>query len=342
MNMRYLLLMQKYNVQERFTTAFFYLCIDKIYRTMTLQQMEYIVALDKYRHFVLAAEACGVTQPTLSAMIQKLEEELDVKIFSRDRKNITPTSIGEKIIRQAKIALNETQKIKEVVADESSNMNGNLRIGILPTIAPYLVPDFIYYFRKSYPNVNLFIDEKENRSLIQDLRFGNLDIAITTPPEAHANILEIPVYVEKFVAYFSETCSKARQMIVNGNLPPEQMWILKEGHCIPNGGINLCENKDIGNHIYEAGSIDTLIKIVDRNGGYTIIPELHISTLNEKQKENIQTLNVNPPAQRTVSILIKDDFIRERIVNAVLDTIKAIIPSHMMDERFKTLAIKLR
>lgn len=342
MNMRYLLLMQKYNAQERFTTAFFYLCIDKIYRTMTLQQMEYIVALDKYRHFVLAAEACGVTQPTLSAMIQKLEEELDVKIFSRDRKNITPTSIGEKIIRQAKIALNETQKIKEVVADESSNMNGNLRIGILPTIAPYLVPDFIYYFRKSYPNVNLFIDEKENRSLIQDLRFGNLDIAITTPPEAHANILEIPVYVEKFVAYFSETCSKARQMIVNGNLPPEQMWILKEGHCIPNGGINLCENKDIGNHIYEAGSIDTLIKIVDRNGGYTIIPELHISTLNEKQKENIQTLNVNPPAQRTVSILIKDDFIIERIVNAVLDTIKAIIPSHMMDERFKTLAIKLR
>lgn len=342
MNMRYLLLMQKYNAQERFTTAFIYLCIDKIYRTMTLQQMEYIVALDKYRHFVLAAEACGVTQPTLSAMIQKLEEELDVKIFSRDRKNITPTSIGEKIIRQAKIALNETQKIKEVVADESSNMNGNLRIGILPTIAPYLVPDFIYYFRKSYPNVNLFIDEKENRSLIQDLRFGNLDIAITTPPEAHANILEIPVYVEKFVAYFSETCSKARQMIVNGNLPPEQMWILKEGHCIPNGGINLCENKDIGNHIYEAGSIDTLIKIVDRNGGYTIIPELYISTLNEKQKENIQTLNVNPPAQRTVSILIKDDFIRERIVNAVLDTIKAIIPSHMMDERFKTLAIKLR
>lgn len=112
---------------------------------MTLQQMEYIVALDKYRHFVLAAEACGVTQPTLSAMIQKLEEELDVKIFSRDRKNISPTRIGEKIIRQAKIALNETQRIKEVVADESTSMNGNVRIGILPTIAPYLIPDFIYH-----------------------------------------------------------------------------------------------------------------------------------------------------------------------------------------------------
>ena len=310
---------------------------------MTLQQMEYIVALDKYRHFVLAAEACGVTQPTLSAMIQKLEEELDVKIFSRDRKNISPTRIGEKIIRQAKIALNETQRIKEVVADESTSMNGNVRIGILPTIAPYLIPDFIYHFRHPSGILCLFIDEKENKSLIQDLRFGNLDIAITTPPEAHANILEIPVYVEKFVAYFSEDCcSKVRQMIVNGNLPPEQMWILKEGHCIPNGGINLCEDKEIGNHIYEAGSIDTLIKIVDRNGGYTIIPELHISTLSEKQKGNIQVLNVNPPAQRTVSILIKDDFIRERMVNAVLDTMKAIIPSHMIDERFNRLSIKLR
>lgn len=309
---------------------------------MTLQQMEYIVALDKYRHFVLAAEACGVTQPTLSAMIQKLEEELDVKIFSRDRKNISPTAIGEKIIRQARIALNETQRIREVVADESSSMNGSLRIGILPTIAPYLVPDFIYHFRNTYPNVNLSIDEKENKSLVQDLRFGNLDIAITTPPEAQANILEIPVYVEKFVAYFSERCSKARQIIANSNLPPEHMWILKEGHCLPNSGINFCKNKDIGNHIYEAGSIDTLIKIVDKNGGYTIIPELHISTLNEEQKKNIQTLDVNPPAQRNVSILIKDDFIRERMVNAVLDTIKAIIPAHMMDERFNRLSIKLR
>ena len=120
------------------------------------------------------------------------------------------------------------------------------------------------------------------------------------------------------------------------------MWILKEGHCLPNSGINFCKNKDIGNHIYEAGSIDTLIKIVDKNGGYTIIPELHISTLNEEQKKNIQTLDVNPPAQRNVSILIKDDFIRERMVNAVLDTIKAIIPAHMMDERFNRLSIKLR
>lgn len=309
---------------------------------MNLQQMEYIVALDKYRHFVLAAEACGVTQPTLSAMIQKLEEELDVKIFSRDRKNIAPTAIGKKIIRQAQIALNESQRIKELVSDETDSMKGSLRIGILPTIAPYIVPDFIYHFRNAHPDVNLFIDEKENASLVRELRFGNIDIAISTLPEDREGILDIPVYVEKFVAYFSSKCSQAQKIIASGSLPAEQMWILKEGHCVPDGSMNFCKNKDVGNHIYEAGSIDTLVKIVDRNGGYTIIPELHTAYLSENQKENVIPLNVTPPAQRCISMLIKDDFIRERAVNAVLETLKSIIPSHMITERLKKHVIRLR
>ena len=283
---------------------------------MNLQQMEYIVALDKYRHFVLAAEACGVTQPTLSAMIQKLEEELDVKIFSRDRRNVAPTAIGQKIIRQAQIALNESQRIKELVSDETGTMTGSLRIGILPTIAPYLVPDFIHKFRDMHPDVDLSIDEKENASLVRELRFGNIDIAISTMPED--------------------------KIIASGSLPAEQMWILKEGHCVPNGSMNFCKNKDIGNHIYEAGSIETLVRIVDRNGGYTIIPELHIPFLSDSQKENVVHLNVTPPAQRCVSILIKDDFIRERAVNAVLETMKSIIPDYMMEERLRKHKIKLR
>lgn len=149
---------------------------------MNLQQMEYIVALDKYRHFVLAAEACGVTQPTLSAMIQKLEEELDVKIFERSRRSVIPTSIGVKIIRQAQTALNETQRIKEVVADETGAMNGSLHIGIVPTIAPYIVPDFIYHFQHTYPNMKLHLDERDNKGLLQELAYGNLDMIMTTSP----------------------------------------------------------------------------------------------------------------------------------------------------------------
>lgn len=309
---------------------------------MTLQQMEYVVALDKYRHFVLAAEACGITQPTLSAMIQKLEEELDVKIFNRDRKNISPTNIGEKIIRQVQIALNESQRIREIVADETDSMNGTLRIGVLPTIAPYIVPDFIFHFSKSFPNVKLFIDEKESKALMLDLRFGNIDMAICTEPEDMGNMLSIPVYTEKFVAYFSNKCSKAREIISSGRLPADHMWILKEGHCALNGTQGFCHDMNVGNRIYEAGGIDTLIRIVDRNGGYTIIPELHLGFLSEGQKENTAYLNMDTPTQRCVSILIKEDFIRERILNAVLDTLKAIIPSHMVEERIKKGNIRLR
>lgn len=309
---------------------------------MTLQQMEYIVALDKYRHFVLAAESCGVTQPTLSALIQKLEEELDVKIFNRNRKQVTPTDIGEKIIRQARTALNEVYRIREVVADETSTTNGNLRIGILPTIAPYLVPDLIHHFRKSFPNVNLYIDEKENESLVKDLELGNIDMAITTLPESSKGLLEIPVYVERFVAYFSEKCSKAQQFISKGEIPAEQIWILKEGHCLPHSGLNLCKNGQFGNHIYQAGSIETLIRIVDKNGGYTIIPELHLRFLNDKQKEKVLPLQVNPPAQRQVSLLVKEDFVRERMMQAVLDVLQQIIPEEMMDSRIKKHAVRLR
>lgn len=159
------------------------------------------------------------------------------------------------------MALNETQRIKEVVADETDRMNGSLRIGVLPTVAPYLVPDFIYHFRKAYPHVSLFIDEREKEALLQGLKYGNLDMVLSTSPEeADARILEIPVYTEKFVAYLSEQCDQAKDCLANGTLPPEQMWILKEGHCMPHSGMNFCQNKDIGNHIYEAGSIETLIK----------------------------------------------------------------------------------
>lgn len=308
---------------------------------MTLQQMEYIVALNKHRHFVLAAEACGVTQPTLSAMIQKLEEELQVKIFNRDRNNISPTSVGAKIIKQAQVALNEARRVKEVVADEAETMSGSVRIGVLPTIAPYVVPDFIYHFREAYPQVDLFVDEKASKSLLQDLRYGNLDMALTTTPIDMEGLLEVTVYVERFVAYFSNLCSKAQELMLSGELPVEHMWILKEGHCAANGAQSFCKNKEKGNHIYEAGSIETLVRIVDRNGGYTVVPELHLNFLTEQQRQHTAIIRNDPLAKRFVSLVVREDFVRERMLNAVLEVLKQIIPQHMLQSRMNRLPIKL-
>ena len=233
-------------------------------------------------------------------------------------------------------------RIKEIVADETDSMSGHLRLGVLPTIAPYIVPGFILHFSRSYPDVTLSIDEKESKTLLQDLRYGNLDMALTTTPDDMSRLLEIPVYVENFVAYFSDACSRARDLIAGGNLPADHIWILKEGHCVPDGLQDLCTNMAKGNHIYEAGSIDTLIRIVDSNGGYTIIPELHLDFLSERQKENVVRLNVDPPAQRRVSLVIKEDFVRERILNAVISTLKSVLPPHMLEEGIRKKSVRLR
>jgi len=308
---------------------------------MTLQQMEYIVALNKYRHFVLAAESCGITQPTLSAMILKLEDELEVRIFNRSNKQVSPTPIGEKIIRQAQTILNEMQRVKEVIADEVDSTKGTLKMGIVPTVAPYVIPDFIYHFRKNYPEVNLYIDEMKSKILFDELRMGNIDIGIGIGPQAEADILEIPLFTEKFLLYFSKNCARVAKSFLPGDLASEQMWILKEGHCIKDAAFSFCKSRAMGHHVYEAGSIDTLIKIVDKNGGYTIIPELHRQFLLPHQQEQVKPISGTVATTRTTSLFIKSDYIRERMLNAIANTIQLVIPKELMNERILKFGIKL-
>ena len=308
---------------------------------MTIQQMEYIVALNKHRHFVIAAESCGITQPTLSAMIQKLEDELEVKIFERSNKSVTPTQIGIKVIQQAQTVINEMQRVKEVISDETGTMKGTLKIGIVPTVAPYIVPDFIYEFRKAFPDVNLYIDEMKARVVLEEIKQGNLDAAIAIGPLHESNILEIPLFTEKFVLYFSEHCTKSFTEYTPSLLSSEQMWILKEGHCIKDAAFSFCKSRAMGQHIYEAGSIDTLVKIVDRNGGYTIIPELHKKFLTQEQLKQVHPIEGVTATTRSISMFIKNDYIRERMLNAIGNTIKQIIPKEMLDEHLLKFGIKL-
>ena len=308
---------------------------------MTLQQMEYIVALNKYRHFVLAAESCHITQPTLSAMIQKLEDELEVKIFDRSNKSVTPTQIGIKIIQQAQTIINEIQRVKEVIADETGTMKGTLKIGIVPTVAPYIVPDFIYEFRQAFPEVNLYIDEMKSRVVMEEVRMGNIDAAIAIGPRDENDLLEIPLYKENFVLYFSTHCKNPITEITPDNLSTEHMWILKEGHCIKDAAFSFCKSRAAGQHIYEAGSIDTLIKIVDKNGGYTIIPELHKNFLTPEQLNHVRPIEGVTATTRSISMFIKNDYIRERMLNAIGDTIKRIIPRNMIDEHLLKFGVKL-
>ena len=308
---------------------------------MTLQQLEYVIALDKTRHFVRAAELCGVTQPTLSAMIQKLEDELDCKIFDRSRQPIEPTEIGKKIIGQALVIVYQANQLKESVRNEKETLTGTLTLAIIPTVAPYLLPRFIASFRNLYPDIELKVSELHTETIIEKLRIAEIDMAILSTPLDDPKILEVPLYYEKFVAYISpKEPIYDRTELSAKDMPLDKLWVLEEGHCLRNQVFNFCHEMPHHNSIYEAGSIDTLVKIVDVNGGYTIIPELHIELLNETQKLNLRNI-VKPEATREISVVIRHDYVREGMLNAVAECLKQIIPNHMLDARLKKFAIHI-
>jgi len=307
---------------------------------MTLQQLEYIVALDKTRHFVRAAETCRVTQPTLSAMIQKLEEELSCQIFDRSSHPIMPTEVGTIIISQAQVILFHVKQLNENVLAQKNSLSGSLSLAIIPTVAPYLLPGIISLFRKNHPDISLKIAETRTESIIQKLQMAEIDMAILSTPLDDPKILEVPLYYEKFAAYISpnEPIYEKQEISIN-EMPPDHLWVLEEGHCLRNQVLNFCGSKT-HTSVYEAGSIDTLVKIVDMNGGYTIIPELHIDLLSETQKQNLRKI-VRPEATREISLVIRHDYVREGLMNAVAETVKQLIPSHMIDTRLKKFSIKL-
>jgi LysR family transcriptional regulator, hydrogen peroxide-inducible genes activator len=308
---------------------------------MTLQQLEYIVALNKYRHFVSASEHCGVAQPTLSLMIKKIETELDVIIFDRSKHPIEPTKIGQCIIEQAEITLREMNKIQGIVSYDKEKLSGPLRIGVIPTLSSYLVPDFIYHYTQNYPKVELSITEMNTKNLIHALQNESIDLFIAATPLEIDDCFEIPLYYEKFVAYHSEASPiSSMDHLSAETMPRENLWILEQGHCLRDQTFNFCKESVAFNQIFEAGSIETLIRIVDKNGGYSIIPELHIPFLTERQQKNIQEIS-SPPAIREISIVIKNNFIKEKLINTVSDTVKNIIPEAMLDQRLKQFAIKL-
>lgn len=308
---------------------------------MTLQQLEYIVAVDKYRHFVNAAEACGITQSTLSSMIQKLENELDVQIFDRNSHPTRPTLAGEAIIRQAKITLFNASQLKEMVLSDKEKESGEIRLGIIPTVAPYILPKLFKTIHATYPQIRLRVFEARTAAIIDRLERAELDMALLATPLNNNELLEIPIYYERFSAYVSpEDPLYQKAEVESHQLPTERLWLLQEGHCLRNQVLNICEQKSGYSATYEAGSIDTLVKIVDENGGYTIIPELHIELLHPRHQQNVKRLS-NPEPVREISIVVRKDYVRERLLNIMATSIRKIIPEHMVNERLKKYAIKL-
>ena len=303
--------------------------------------MEYIVAIDTYRHFVKAAESCGVSQSTLSTLLKKLEEELDTIIFDRNIHPLSPTPAGEKIIAQARVILFNVQQLREMTLSEKQQSSGEVKIAVIPTVAPYIVPKLFKRLTEDSPGLQPHIFELQTPEILVKLSRAEIDMAIMATPLEQPNLLEVPLYYEKLVMYISpEEPLSSQKEVCSHDIPSEHLWMLKEGHCLRNQVLNLCEKQSGYKAIFEAGSIDTLVKIVDTNGGYTVIPELHIDLLSSGQQGHVKPL-VNPEPVREISLVIRNDFVKERMLNEVASAIKKIIPEHMIDSNLKKFAIKL-
>ncbi|MEJ2105202.1 MAG: LysR substrate-binding domain-containing protein, partial [Ignavibacteriaceae bacterium] len=208
---------------------------------MTLVQLYYIVAVDNFRHFAKAAEYCFVTQPTLSMQIHKLEEELGVLIFDRSKQPIIPTDIGSKIIRQARVILQESERLQGIIDDETGAFTGTLKIGIIPTVAPYLLPLFLKSFVQKYPKIELVIDEITTDEIVNGIHKDLVDVGILALPINQADIIERSLYFEPFVAYVSKTNSLyLKDKISIDDLSRDDLLLLKEGHCLREQTLKIC------------------------------------------------------------------------------------------------------
>jgi LysR family hydrogen peroxide-inducible transcriptional activator len=306
---------------------------------MTITQLEYIVAVDTYRSFVAAAEKCFVTQPTLSMQVQKLEDTLGVKLFDRSKQPVTPTEIGIEIIAQARILLAESEKIREIITDRQKDLSGELKVGIIPTVAPYILPKILHGFIEKYPQVKLIVSEQTTELIIQQLKSGLIDCGILSTPLHESSLIELPVFYENFVAYVSKNSKLSKKKnITPDDIDMEEIWILNEGHCMREQVLNICQRRKstqgFKHFEYNTGSVETLKRMVDQNNGATILPELALADLSDKQLDKVRYFKEPEPA-REVSIVIQRNFLKRRMIEALKNEILEFLPKRMKSKKKK-------
>jgi LysR family hydrogen peroxide-inducible transcriptional activator len=294
---------------------------------MTITQLQYVLAVAEHRNFTLAAEKSFVTQPTLSMQIQKVEEELGVLIFDRSKKPIQLTDIGQKIVTQAKSIVNEAGRIKDIVDQEKGFVGGEFRLGIIPTVMPTLLPMFLGNFIKKYPKITLLIEELNTQEIITRLNNGHLDAAIAATPLQEEKIKEIVLYYEPFVAYIPENHTNfAKKEIEVDDLNPDEILLLRDGHCFREGVLNLCNIKQPQDSKFkiESGSFETLIKLADEGLGTTLLPYLHTLDLKDKDQQKLRHFK-DPKPSREVSLIFPKSELKMHIIEALRNTISGVI-----------------
>jgi LysR family transcriptional regulator, hydrogen peroxide-inducible genes activator len=311
---------------------------------MTITQLEYVLAVNKHRHFGKAAEACHVTQPTLSMQIQKLEDELKVILFDRSKSPIVPTLEGEALIAQSQNVMREYHKMFSILDMESKSLKGDLYLGVIPTLSPYLIPLFAKSFCTKNPEVNLHIEELQTAEILRRLDRDELDVGLLVTPLRQPSLVEKVLFYEPFHLFASsEHPLASKEKVREKDLKGKDLWLLPEGHCMRSQMMAICElnrNEEgpIKNLHFESGNLETLMEMVDGSGGYTLIPHLALRKLSPKYKKQVRSFSTPVPT-REVSLVFGRLFYKERLIESLEREILLNIPREVSSHKNRQVSV---
>ena len=270
----------------------------------TITQLEYLLAVDKERHFGKAARECNVSQPSLSTQIQKLEEELETVIFDRSKKPIIATETGKEIIEQAKAVLKEHRKLGDIASLGQREPKGEFHLAVIPTLAPYLIPLFIGEFSQENPKVKLKVNEHKTDDIIKLLVNDEIDAALLVTPLGDDRLIERHLYFEPFYAYVSQGHRLAKKKSISeADLDEEDLWLLEEGHCFRDQALSFCKMSSAApRDLMEGSSLSTLVQMVGAGIGVTLIPRMAVMIETRNAEVSVAQLR-SPRPTRTIGLV---------------------------------------
>ena len=295
---------------------------------MNLQQLEYVLAVAQHQHFARAAADCFVTQPTLSMMIQKLESELGVQIFDRSRQPVVLTREGEAIVVQMRQILADVGRLRDYAADLQHQITGEIRLGVIPTLAPYLLPALLPRLLAEHPDLKFIVREMVTERMVEAIKTGEIDMGLMAAPVEHARLSSISLFNESFVAYVSPSeAAYQKKYLLPEDINPENLWLLEEGHCLRGQVLHLCalRSKDhsIARLRYESGSLETLVHLVDAQQGITVLPFLATRFLGAHQQAQVRDF-AEPRPSREIMLVTVHNFPRKRLLHAMTEVVKDV------------------
>lgn len=309
---------------------------------MTFQQLEYIVLVDQTRHFNNAATMSGVTQSTLSGAIAKLEQEIDVVIFDRSKHPIEPTPLGKQIIEQAKVILHNSQQLRDLAQNEKTGDHGELLIGISPSVSPSVYPRMSQRLRMQYPGIRTVITEMTSETLIAKLQRSELDmLIIPNTGTIPGDLMSIDLYSERFMLYVSSSSALCqREWVRPEDLMSGELWTLRSMHDRYSQISGVIHQKTVHTTTLDSGSLCTLVQLIDANGGFTLLPELYRNVLTPNQQRNLKPIQ-GPNFIRTICIVIRRDYMRERMLNIIADSVRHSVPQELFCAALNRETIKI-